>query len=922
MATKKTTIATLGGLSGLGDPTLPASDQVVVPRVYGRAKVKGIPWWVRTLWDLGGERSAHIDKVDTFNAFATAKGIDCVLVFCQAGVTLQSIYNGTEVVGLVQVNTAAQGSAPNLVWQQANSWTVWDAIRRLGLVSEASGGYYVPGGNQTTAPQWVPGPVTRYGIQVINATSSPWGKSVNQDGTWSDITGAGSTPPAWAYLAGLTPADDAGEAFAGLCHIRFERLGLDPLTNKIPDIEAVIDGVGNQANCPPGTAIRDLLLNMFGIASGNVITNVGPDGTYASSADAYWTAYASTIAVNAAITGSSLDALNQLCQAVDCTVLRTGSTVKILANGDQAVGGYTPCSTAVSLDASDLISGKLLSLEIREQPDCHNVQTVKYKDPANNFDDAYYTAQDDYDIDQNGRNPASTIENMWVSTAAHASWLADKLVRNYLYNRHRLIFALPARYQLLEPGDLISITDGVNIPVITARITKITEQEDFTIEVEAWEWSGAVTPVDLTPEVPPAPLAVPSSDAGTTAATGVAAAQWTGGTTANAVVDPSTGLSTKAQTDLTNVPDGSVTNAHLQPLGLTTVNVGNYDIDRQLLALVLFDISRSFGSAIDVGFCAAIDDQGRYVATISGGALNVNGTAYNNALLFSNLTGYGDVIWIATHSWFLFGSNGTSSNNIGTCPTPPANPTGRSGYGVLCLCWDPVTDIAVGTPDVQSANIYHGATGGSASWSAKAMGLGSVYWECICLLPGQSEFLFVASDTNSNVVGATLTTDMATVAAISLPSNTGGTITSPRMSSTAPVQGVVCGVMGGKVLILTENYIWTATLGADLTNSANWTRSAAPWAGSLVPAKARATSKALLVSFASSSLLYATLDGVNWRVVSPAMFDAGSAAIVMGLGATTDGERAQVVITAGASSGNGHGPGTFVTSGVANEALD
>jgi hypothetical protein len=549
-----TILATIGSAGSGIDPSVKQSSSSV-GRVYGRMWVKPKLLFARTSTTTYA-RAAYLNKSGAVQAPSSC--VDAIFAVGQAGLTIQGIRVNGETLGLKKtpqgIGTTAAGctstslvmasmsnvrngslarfpdgstatvssvvgSTVNLatavpvvgagvivsfVVSGAAAWVSaggegdvwWGIVEALSGYNESTTRDPVYSGTYYYTYQWAP-------IEVCNGTASPWGKRTNGQASntvggvvphpaWTDITG-GTAMPAWAHLAG-TEAE--GLAYAGLTTIRCE--GCPVVGGKLPDFELLVDGVGGGPDCAPSTAIRDLLVNLMSIPDANVITAVGPDGTYASSFDAYAAAMASSFGINCLVDGDPVPLLDDLLQVVDgeCAQL-PGGVVRIQPLADSPVGSFVPVSAAYSIGADDIVDQNLLEVEERDEDDCPNQITVNYTDPV--VGESSYTYPHDFDIAATRLRVGPDISSKWISNASHAQIVAQSAVRRALFNRKTWRFDLPLRYCLLEEGDLLSVSDAV-LPVATVRITKLDGNDDWTLHVEAQEWSGATTAIDITPE--------------------------------------------------------------------------------------------------------------------------------------------------------------------------------------------------------------------------------------------------------------------------------------------------------------------------------------------------------------------------------------------------------------------------------------
>lgn len=125
-----------------------------------------------------------------------------------------------------------------------------------------------------------------------------------------------------------------------------------------------------------------------------------------------------------------------------------------------------------------------------------NSLPIEFIDAQSQYNTNSITASDAEDITRYGPLPGSSKTYHWLNNSATALRVAWALLRrNILLRADTFSFKLPATYCLLSPMDLIEIDDPSFGAIIPVRITKITENEDFTLSCEAEPFLyGASTP--------------------------------------------------------------------------------------------------------------------------------------------------------------------------------------------------------------------------------------------------------------------------------------------------------------------------------------------------------------------------------------------------------------------------------------------
>lgn len=394
---------------------------------------------------------------------------------------------------------------------------------------------------------YVPGNVVSYSglvyfciLAATGAGQAPSGTTAAN--TWWRIAyelhlGDG-TEPAWTPPS-YDPAT-AGEAFRGVAQFRAQILGMTDEA-KVPEIAWEVRGFGVAASGEPDADLRDVAYELctstvygLGLAGGAVQVDTGIDGAAGSSFDAWVTA--NDWRGSAALSDLSIkEALESLALETFSAILYSEGRVKLIPLSSEAVGGYTP-PTPVAIGVNDFAD-----LEVVQVPESEvfNTWRVRYQNrDASGYTPLVVQAQDTAHAALYGPLPAEEIDAVWLKTAERAQKLAQYLCKQSVYARWRVRFTLPRRFILLEPGDLVTLTDGLIFTSgKTFRITAFDPRSDGRIEVEATEVATGVTvPIALTPQEP------------------VVAAR----TSWSAAADAVAGLVLKADTDMGNVASKQV----------------------------------------------------------------------------------------------------------------------------------------------------------------------------------------------------------------------------------------------------------------------------------------------------------------------------------------------------------------------------
>jgi hypothetical protein len=120
-----------------------------------------------------------------------------------------------------------------------------------------------------------------------------------------------------------------------------------------------------------------------------------------------------------------------------------------------------------------------IRVNLKTSADRHNHIRVQYRDRANQYNDNIAEAKDQSDARVNGLRTKPVVAAKWICTAAAAQRVAQHLLQRSLYVTADYTFPLPWHFALLEPGDLVTLTDAeLEMSQFPVRITEIQETED------------------------------------------------------------------------------------------------------------------------------------------------------------------------------------------------------------------------------------------------------------------------------------------------------------------------------------------------------------------------------------------------------------------------------------------------------------
>lgn len=199
-------------------------------------------------------------------------------------------------------------------------------------------------------------------------------------------------------------------------------------------------------------------------------------------------------------------------RAADCVDLATrltntgavwsGGKLKMVPYADQAVTGngvtYTPATTPVyDLDDEAFVVAAdepPVRVDGKSPADRMNEVRVEYSNRDNQYNPEPALAFDKTDIEANGKRTMPSVgAKDWIASTAVARQVAQLIMQRSLYVDRTYSFRLPWNYALLEPMDLVTLTDTrLQLARRGVRITAIEENDEGDLHFTAEPFLGGV----------------------------------------------------------------------------------------------------------------------------------------------------------------------------------------------------------------------------------------------------------------------------------------------------------------------------------------------------------------------------------------------------------------------------------------------
>src|SRR5271169_3059342 len=177
--------------------------------------------------------------------------------------------------------------------------------------------------------------------------------------------------------------------------------------------------------------------------------------------------------------------------------------------------GVTPGGPALRSGAAPITGGFTddpLHIVRSTPADANNVTEVECLDRQNNYNTAIAETFDQGSIDLYGvRRDTSTKARLITDPLYVGGMVAQLMLQRQLLYRNTYTFQLGWKYILLEPMDLVQITDSrLGASALTVRITGVEEDDEGMLSITAEDFFGAYSPTVLYPPANYSPSDSPS----------------------------------------------------------------------------------------------------------------------------------------------------------------------------------------------------------------------------------------------------------------------------------------------------------------------------------------------------------------------------------------------------------------------------
>lgn len=315
-----------------------------------------------------------------------------------------------------------------------------------------------------------------------------------------NLAKGGDEQPTWTHLQ--QPKHQAQAInYSGTAYIYSPNYELTKSAQIYSHNFEVIGKMGYSSSIPdanPSEIIRDMLTNQ-NYGCGFPAENLGDTSVYG----VYCRAAGIFLSPVYSEQTEAQQNISELLEQTNSAAVFSQGRLKIVPYGDVKLSGngaaYVPNLTPV-YDLTDddfIVSGAEdpLKVERKTNADAYNQIQVEYLDRENDYNIAVAEVKDQANIEQYGLRPKDAVKMHGICDAKVANHVAQLLLQRALYVRNEYEFKLGWKYCLLEPMDLVTLTDeGLGLDKTPVRIIEIEEDEEGVLTVKAEDFPmGAAT---------------------------------------------------------------------------------------------------------------------------------------------------------------------------------------------------------------------------------------------------------------------------------------------------------------------------------------------------------------------------------------------------------------------------------------------
>ncbi|WP_016686399.1 phage tail protein [Neisseria sicca] len=308
----------------------------------------------------------------------------------------------------------------------------------------------------------------------------------------------GDEQPLWTHLAQAKHQNQAlnysGTAY--LCSPNYELTKSAQIYQHNFEVIGKLGYSGNIPDANPREIIRDLLTNQR-YGCGFPVDSIGDTDRYSN----YCRAVGIFLSPAYTEQGEAQRNISELLEQTNSAAVFSQGRLKIVPYGDGNYSGNGAVYVADNKALYDLTDDDFIvsgaedpvSVERKTNADAFNQIQVEYLDRDNDYNVAIAEVKDQANIEQYGLRPKEAVKMHGICNSKVAQKVAQQLLQRALYVRNEYEFKLGWKYCLLEPMDIVTLTDaGLGLNKTPVRITEIEEDEEGVLSIKAEDYPVGV----------------------------------------------------------------------------------------------------------------------------------------------------------------------------------------------------------------------------------------------------------------------------------------------------------------------------------------------------------------------------------------------------------------------------------------------
>lgn len=308
----------------------------------------------------------------------------------------------------------------------------------------------------------------------------------------------GDEQPLWTHLAQAKHQNQAlnysGTAY--LCSPNYELTKSAQIYQHNFEVIGKLGYSGNIPDANPREIIRDLLTNQR-YGCGFPADSIGDTDRYSN----YCRAVGIFLSPAYTEQGEAQRNISELLEQTNSAAVFSQGRLKIVPYGDGNYSGNGAVYVADNKALYDLTDDDFIvsgaedpvSVERKTNADAFNQIQVEYLDRDNDYNVAIAEVKDQANIEQYGLRPKEAVKMHGICNSKVAQKVAQQLLQRALYVRNEYEFKLGWKYCLLEPMDIVTLTDaGLGLNKTPVRITEIEEDEEGVLSIKAEDYPVGV----------------------------------------------------------------------------------------------------------------------------------------------------------------------------------------------------------------------------------------------------------------------------------------------------------------------------------------------------------------------------------------------------------------------------------------------